>query len=73
MKALFPILGVVLPPAAVAMHKGISGTFVVNLVLTVLGFLPGVIHALWTIAQPDDELALPPAVEAIRMNITQVL
>lgn len=45
-KLLLVILAVLLPPAAVAVHSGISKVFVLNLILTLLFFVPGVIHAL---------------------------
>ncbi|KAH6891920.1 hypothetical protein BKA70DRAFT_1440872 [Coprinopsis sp. MPI-PUGE-AT-0042] len=35
------------PPATVAMMTGCSPDFVINLVLTFLGFLPGLLHALF--------------------------
>jgi uncharacterized membrane protein YqaE (UPF0057 family) len=35
------------PPVAVAMKEGIGGQFVINVVLTLIGWLPGVIHAFW--------------------------
>lgn len=36
-----------LPPVAVALTQGVGWQFVLNVVLTVTGWLPGVIHALW--------------------------
>lgn len=33
------------PPLAVAMRTGVGGKFFVNLLLTILGWFPGVIHA----------------------------
>lgn len=46
MKILEIILAIFLPPVAVAMKTGISGTFWLNLILTLLMFVPGMIHAL---------------------------
>ncbi len=41
------VLAILLPPAAVAVHSGISGQFWLNLILTILGFwIVGIIHAL---------------------------
>lgn len=34
-------------PVCVALEKGIHKDFWINLLLTILGFLPGSIHALW--------------------------
>jgi len=46
LKILFAIL---LPPLGVFLHKGIMLHFWLNILLTLLGFLPGVIHALYVI------------------------
>jgi uncharacterized membrane protein YqaE (UPF0057 family) len=44
---LLVILALLLPPLAVYLHQGeINGTFWLNLILTLLFFIPGVIHAL---------------------------
>ncbi len=42
---LLVILAILLPPAAVAVQKGLGTQFLINLILTLLGWLPGVIHA----------------------------
>ena len=41
------ILAILLPPLAVGLRFGIGGKFFINLLLTILGYLPGLIHALW--------------------------
>ena len=46
MKLLEIILAILLPPVGVFMRYGLSGTFWVNLLLTILGYIPGIIHAL---------------------------
>jgi uncharacterized membrane protein YqaE (UPF0057 family) len=40
---------VLLPPLAVAIHRGVSFELVINLVLWLLFWFPGVIHALYVI------------------------
>lgn len=45
MSVLEIILAILLPPLAVALRHGISGPFWLNLLLSILGWLPGVIHA----------------------------
>jgi uncharacterized membrane protein YqaE (UPF0057 family) len=45
-KILFAIL---LPPVGVFMEVGLGGHFWLNILLTLLGFVPGIIHALWVI------------------------
>lgn len=39
------ILAILLPPLAVALQYGISKHFFINVLLTLVGWLPGVIHA----------------------------
>ncbi|WP_055437241.1 YqaE/Pmp3 family membrane protein [Lacinutrix algicola] len=41
------IINLLLPPLSVAMQHGIGGKFIVNLLLTLLGWFPGVIHAFY--------------------------
>ena len=43
------ILAIFLPPVAAFLQVGLSLHFWINIVLTLLGGLPGVIHALWLI------------------------
>jgi len=39
------ILNILLPPLAVFMKHGLSGTFLISIILTALAWLPGIIHA----------------------------
>ena len=43
------ILSIFLPPVAAYLQVGISTHFWINIVLTLLGGIPGVIHALWLV------------------------
>tara|TARA_R110002096_G_scaffold41879_4_gene112973 strand:- start:1682 stop:1840 length:159 start_codon:yes stop_codon:yes gene_type:complete len=45
------ILSVLLPPLGVFLQVGIKGHFWLNILLTLLGYLPGVVHAVWVIAK----------------------
>jgi uncharacterized membrane protein YqaE (UPF0057 family) len=45
------VLALVLPPVAAFMQVGIAMHFWLNIVLTLLGIVPGIIHALWLIAK----------------------
>lgn len=45
-RILFAIL---LPPVGVAMQVGFSSQFWINVILTVLGYFPGIIHAVYII------------------------
>tara|TARA_R110002110_G_scaffold362241_1_gene572045 strand:- start:127844 stop:128002 length:159 start_codon:yes stop_codon:yes gene_type:complete len=44
------ILSVLLPPLGVFLQVGIGPQFWINILLTLLGYIPGIIHAVWIIA-----------------------
>jgi uncharacterized membrane protein YqaE (UPF0057 family) len=48
-------LGILIPPVGVFLTYGISVTLLINILLTVLGWLPGVIHALWAISKHEEK------------------
>ncbi len=56
MKFVRLLLAVFLPPVAVFLTYGISQALVINILLTLLGWLPGSIHAVWAIAKHDEKL-----------------
>ena len=43
------LLAIVLPPLGVFLQVGIGLHFWVNILLTLLGYVPGIIHAIWGI------------------------
>ncbi len=45
MSLLTIILNILLPPLAVFLKHGLSGTFLISILLTIIGWIPGVIHA----------------------------
>jgi uncharacterized membrane protein YqaE (UPF0057 family) len=45
------LLSLFLPPLGVFLAYGISTTLVINIVLTLFGWLPGVLHAFWVISK----------------------
>jgi uncharacterized membrane protein YqaE (UPF0057 family) len=45
------LFSVLLPPLGVFLQVGLGGAFWLNILLTLLGYLPGVIHAVWIIAK----------------------
>uniref|UniRef100_A0A0K0FLV5 Plasma membrane proteolipid 3 n=1 Tax=Strongyloides venezuelensis TaxID=75913 RepID=A0A0K0FLV5_STRVS len=47
MVLVYVLVSIILPPVAVLMSDGCGCTFIINVILTLLGFIPGVIHALW--------------------------
>lgn len=44
------LLAIFLPPVAAFLQVGLTLHFWVNIILTLLGFFPGMIHALWLVA-----------------------
>jgi uncharacterized membrane protein YqaE (UPF0057 family) len=49
MKIVKIIFAIILPPVAAFMQVGISTHFWINIVLTLLFVVPGIIHALWLV------------------------
>jgi uncharacterized membrane protein YqaE (UPF0057 family) len=43
------LLAILLPPLGVFLQVGLGGHFWLNLLLTLLGYVPGIIHAVWVI------------------------
>ena len=43
------IAAIILPPLGVFLQVGLGFHFWLNIILTILGFIPGIIHALWVI------------------------
>jgi uncharacterized membrane protein YqaE (UPF0057 family) len=48
LRVLFSIL---IPPLGVFLQVGIGLQFWINLLLTLLGYVPGLIHAIWIITR----------------------
>jgi uncharacterized membrane protein YqaE (UPF0057 family) len=53
------VLAFFLPPAAVFWQSRLGLQFWINLILTLIGWLPGVIHALWVILRNRSKPAQP--------------
>jgi len=45
------ILAIILPPVGVLMQVGLGMHFWLNIVLTLCGYIPGLVHAVWVIAK----------------------
>jgi len=45
------IFAILLPPVGVFMKVGFGGAFWLNILLTLLGYIPGIVHAVWIIAK----------------------
>lgn len=52
------LLSVLIPPLGVFLAVGVAGAFWLNILLTILGYLPGVVHAVWIIAKRDEQQQL---------------
>jgi uncharacterized membrane protein YqaE (UPF0057 family) len=48
---LMIVLSVILPPLGVLLSRGLGKQFLINVVLTILGYVPGIVHAVWLIAR----------------------
>lgn len=44
------LLSILLPPLGVFLQVGIGFHFWLNILLTLLGYVPGIVHAVWIIA-----------------------
>lgn len=47
------VIAIVLPPLGVFLQVGLGTQFWINVVLTLLGYIPGIIHAVWIILSID--------------------
>jgi uncharacterized membrane protein YqaE (UPF0057 family) len=45
------IFAILLPPLGVFLQVGLGLHFWLNILLTILGYIPGIIHAIWIIAK----------------------
>ena len=51
------VLAIFLPPLAVFLTIGIGLHFWINIILTLLGGVPGMIHALWVVVKKKEKQA----------------
>ncbi|APX10524.1 YqaE/Pmp3 family membrane protein [Tateyamaria omphalii] len=45
------IIAILLPPLGVFLQVGIGKHFWINILLTLLGYIPGIVHAIYIIAR----------------------
>lgn len=45
------LIAILVPPLGVFLQVGLGKQFWINLLLTLLGYFPGIIHAVWVIAK----------------------
>lgn len=48
-KLLLIIIAILIPPLAVGLKMGIGGHLILNIILTLLLYLPGLLHALYVV------------------------
>ena len=53
MDCLRVVLSLIIPPVGVFLQVGLRWPFWLNIVLTLLGYIPGLVHAIWIIASRD--------------------
>ncbi|MDH3349612.1 MAG: YqaE/Pmp3 family membrane protein [Desulfobulbaceae bacterium] len=45
------ICAIFIPPLGVFLQVGIGKHFWINIILSILGYLPGIVHAVWVVAK----------------------
>lgn len=45
------ICAIILPPLGAFLQVGIGLHFWINILLTLLGYIPGIVHAVWVVAK----------------------
>ncbi len=45
------LLAIIFPPLGVFLQVGIGKHFWINILLTLLGYIPGIVHAVWVVAK----------------------
>lgn len=53
------ILAIFLPPLAVLLRRGCGADLCINIILTLMGDIPGIIHALWVMISVVSLIILP--------------
>ncbi|MDX1457848.1 MAG: YqaE/Pmp3 family membrane protein [Marinobacter sp.] len=51
MDLLRVLIAILLPPLGVFLQEGFGKHFWINIVLTIFGYIPGIVHAVWIIAR----------------------
>ncbi len=51
-KVVLIILAIIFPPIAVYLKNGAGKDLVINILLCLVFYLPGIVHALWLVTKP---------------------
>ena len=54
MNILNLILAILLPPIGAYLQVGLTKHFFINIILTLLGVFPGIVHAVWLVATDQE-------------------
>lgn len=57
MKLLQLITCILLPPLGVFLTVGVGSALIINILLTILGIIPGIIHAVWIYSKQAEKEA----------------
>lgn len=61
------LIAFILPPVAVWMQFGLNRIFWINVLLTLLGYVPGLVHAIYMMAtRPPGLQRLPPRSQPVK-------
>ena len=52
-KLVLILIAIFLPPVAVAVKRGVGKDLLINILLCLLVFFPGMVHALWVVSKVD--------------------
>ncbi len=47
------MIAIILPPSGAFLQVGIGGAFRLNILLTLSGYIPGIVHAVWIIVKRE--------------------
>lgn len=50
-KILLIVLAILLPPLAVFFKNGLGKDLIINIILCLIFYIPGIIHALWLVTK----------------------
>ena len=68
MDAVRIVCAILLPPLGVFLQEGLRKRFWINVVLTLLGYVPGIIHAVYVILKYEPARRLPGAGHRRRLH-----
>ena len=62
------IIAILIPPLGVFLQVGIGKQFWINILLTLLGYIPGIVHAVWVIAKYEPCFESVVVLQAVRRS-----